>query len=212
MRKQDDEVDMALRWRWRLGEGDATEQLLAAKIVLAAYCGSNIDMVATAGDRVVAVASMNLPDDAESHITDLESICRYLEYAAEVQAWLGVPIAPVARPTDSDLATLNHLIGRIRHPEADGTWDRVEVTLAAPPPFGGGPFAALLHQSIYGDVFGQRRYLGLEAVHLPEARISGFTGTEVPGDRVAIVPAGDTGHVRVIFASPTVAPEPSGQR
>jgi hypothetical protein len=209
LRKRDDTVDITLRWHWRLGEGDAIEQLLAAKIVLAAYRGSNIDMLATAEDRVVAVASMNLPDDVQNHIADLESICHYLEYAAEAQAWLGAPIEPVARPTDGDLATLNQLIGRIRHPEADGTWDRVEVTLSAEPPFGDGAFAALLHQPIYGDLFGRRRYLGLEAVHLPEARISPFTGAEAPGDRVTIIPSGTTREVRVMFVSPTTAPEPS---
>ncbi len=208
MRKRDDTVDMTLRWHWRLGEGDAIEQLLAAQIVLAAYRSSDIDMLATTEDRVVAVASMHLPDDAEHHIADLESICRYLEYAAEAQAWLGTPIQPAARPTDSDLATLNQLIGRIRHPEADGTWDRVEVTLSTPPPFGGGPFAALLRQPIYGDLFGHRQYLGREAVDLPEARIRPFTGSEAPGDRVTIIPAGATNQVRVMFASPTTVPEP----
>jgi hypothetical protein len=113
------------RWRHTLGTGPATEQLLSARVLLSALSGEQIAFQVDNGGQ--AIASMDEHDHDDQDIEALRIHVAFLEYTCELQAWLGVPLFPPARPTDQDAAELGRALGLVRHPQREGTWTRIDV-------------------------------------------------------------------------------------
>lgn len=194
-------------WRWNLGEGTALEQLLAAEVMFAAYRGERVELVTPPDEKVVAAGVIESPAADADELAELENIRHFLAYAAEAEAWLGMPLKPPARPSEDDAKLLSWLVGRIRKPRYTGIFRRVEFTLSRELPSGDGPWAVALTQPYYGELFGQQLYLGAELVALEKGRFEDVTGKEKAGDEVAIVPAEPSGKVNISFHSPVEAPE-----
>jgi hypothetical protein len=203
-----DEVPTESRmdWRWKLGAGTALEQLLAAEVMFAALHGERVELVTPHDGTVVAAGTVDVPQD-EDELAELQNIRRFLTYAAEAEAWLGVPLEPPATPSEEDAKLLGWLIGRIRKPRYTGVLKRVNFTLSGDIPSGDGPWMIALTQPYYGELFGQQLYLGGELIALEKGRFEDVTGKEQAGDEVAIVPAESSGEVQVSFHSPVEAPE-----
>jgi hypothetical protein len=194
-------------WRWRLGEGTGLEQLLAAEVMRAAYRGERVELVTPHDETVVAAGVIDDPQADAEELGELDSICEFLGYVAEIEAWLGVPVQPPAQPSEDDVELVGWLIGRIRKPKYKGTWTRVEFTLSREPPPEDDAWAVALTMPYHGKLFGEWHYLGAELVGLEKGRLEHRTGKEKPGDTVAIVPAGGSGEVEIRFFPPSEAPE-----
>ncbi len=203
-------------WRWTLGDGSALEQLLAAEVMLATYRGDTVTLITPADGKVVAELAMARPDGRDDEFDEIEGIRDFLGYAADVEAWLGVPLYPPARPTEADASILSWLVAQIRTPEREGTLTRLEVVLSRPAADFGQLFQIAVGHPLRASLFGEDRYLGMQQIHVPRARFDGIAGAEQPGDTVAIVPADSEVVVTTRFYSPTVAPErqrtPSSER
>ncbi len=195
---------MRLDWRWRRGEGNALEQLLAARVMLAAHVGSRIELVAPEDGRVVAEMSFGEVEELEEQITEIEQIAQYLGFVSELEAWLGEPLFPPAIPSDKDVEELGLALGQIRNPESAGTWTRIELTMSKPTELE--VFQVALVEPVYTDLFGERRYLGGRLVRIPEARLEPGSEAAREGDLIAIVPAGDDS-LTILLQPPDEAPE-----
>lgn len=194
-------------WRWRLGEGTGLEQLLAAQVMRAAYRGERVELVTPHDEKMVAAGAIDSPSTDPDELAELDNICEFLGYIAEIEAWLGIPLHPPARPSKDDVELVSWLISRIRKPHYKGTWKRVEFTLSREPPADAGPWAVALTMPYRGQLFGDWHYLGAELVGLKEGRLERRTGQEKAGDKVAIVPADSSEEVEIRFFSPADAPE-----
>jgi hypothetical protein len=124
----------------------------------------------------------------------------FLAEVSELEAWLGRPLEPPARPSDDDAEALSAIIPRIRQPEASIEWTHVAMAPGAKAPHGNGPFQFAMLQPLHVRLFGREIYLGMEWVHFPEGRV-------VPaGDGLAIVPVGETGAGTLRLAHPDEVP------
>jgi hypothetical protein len=194
-------------WRWNLGEGTALEQRLAAEVMFAGYGGAPVELVTPHDGKVVMSGALENVDRSESELAELGQIREFLKLAAEAEAWLGSPLYPPARPTEEDARILSELAARIHQTESEGTVKSIEFVLSMPLAEIEEPFQLLLMQNRYGQLFAEERYLGLERVHVPEAKFDkSVTGEEGPGETVLVVPADDQ-TARIFFHSPREAPE-----
>lgn len=198
----DGEIEMG--WRWTPGEGSALEQLLAARLMLAAHRLQPVELFDPGLDRVVVSAVMDELDDQDQRVAEIEKEIAYLGFVAEVEAWIGKPLYPPSVPSDADAKVLGELIGRIRNPTVEGTWKRLELTMTNPPEHK--RFVVAVVRPIYAPLFGQTHYVGGELVAIPEAQLESEHVNASVGDTVAIVPGADDS-VSVIFESPLDAPE-----
>jgi hypothetical protein len=196
--------EIGMGWRWTPGEGSAREQLLAARLMLAAHRQQPVELFDPGLDRVVVSALMDELDDQGQAATEIEGETAYLGFVAEVEAWIGKPLYPSAIPSDADAKVLGELIGRIRNPRVEGTWKRVELTITSPPEHE--RFRVAVVRPIFAPLFGQVHYAGGELVAMPEAKLDPESADAKVGDTVAIVPGADDS-VSVVFESPLDAPE-----
>jgi hypothetical protein len=196
-----------MSWRWRQGEGSALEQLLAAEVMVSAHRGDPIELITPSDGKTVVVATMDLREGLEEDLREIEDVRDFLEYAAEAEAWLGTTLVPPASPSEADAQILSWLVAQIRTPEHEGKLTRVEFVLSRPIADVEEPFQIAALQPLHAELFGKERYLGLQQIHIPEARFEGAEGTEGAGDTVVIVPADAEGRVTVRLYPPTVAPE-----
>lgn len=207
MRTRNGDQEPYMNWRWRQGEGSALEQLLAAEVVLSAHRGDPIELITPADGKAVVVATMNPREGLEDDLREIENDRKFLEYAAEAEAWLGTTLVPPASPSESDAEILSWLVAQIRTPEHKGKLTRVEFVLSRSIADVDEPFQIATVQPLHAELFGEERYLGLQQIHIPEARFDGVKGTEEAGDTVVIVPADAEGQVTVRLYPPTMAPE-----
>jgi hypothetical protein len=206
LRRSGDVRDHKMNFRWRLGEGTALEQLLAAEVMLAAYQGADVKLVTPGDGHVVAVMAMDERVDEEER-SEITSIHEFLSYAAEAEAWLGIALNPPAQPTEVDARVLSWLVSQIRTPRREGTLTRLEFVLARPLAGLEEPFQIMAPRAMRGPLFGQERYLGTEVIHVPRARFDAPTGREQTGDTIAVVPDDGDDTVTIEFRSPTAWPE-----
>jgi len=207
LRGDEEARERQMEWRWKLGEGNALEQLLAAEVMLAAHQGQLVRLITPADGKVVAELALDRPDDHEEEVREIESIRDFLDYAAEAEAWLGTPLVPPANPTESDARVLSWLVAQIRTREREGSLTRLEFSLAQPLADVEQPFQIAATQPFRAPLFGEERYLGMQMIQVPRARFDGITGNEQAGDTVAIVPADAEVIVTTRFFAPTDAPE-----
>jgi hypothetical protein len=201
------EKEPHMEWRWRGGDGNALEQLLAAEVMLAAHKGDAVELVTPADGKVVAVGTLDAYHGLEEVMEEAENVRDFLSYAAEAQAWLGVPLVPPAKPSESDAEVLSWLVAQIRTPEHTGTLSRLEFVLSRSIADMEEPFQLAALQELYAELFGKECYLGVQQIHVAEARFDGVKGTEQAGDTVTVVPADPLAKITVRLYSPTEAPE-----
>jgi len=205
--KPDGGMQSRMDWRWSLGEGTALEQRLAAEVMFAGYLGGSVELVTPHDGKVVVSGALAGVDRSERELGELEQIREFLKLAADAEAWLGSSLYPPARPTDEDARVLSELAARIHRPASEGTVESVKFTLSRPLAGIEQPFQLALMHNLYGPLFGETRYLGLERIHLPKARFDeSVTGEEQPGETVLVVPAEDE-KAEIFLYSPREAPE-----
>lgn len=200
MRGPKENIEARLDWRFTRGEGSGLEQLLGARLMLAALGGDLVEVVQPSDGHVLISGTLDAPDDAAAWRAELETRVKFLHYVAELEAWLGNPLAPPAQPSATDAGVLSTVIPLIRAPQAPITWQRVEIAPGARRPDDHGPFQFALLQPLHTELFGQQIYLGMELLHLPKARIDG------DGDDLAIVPDGEVGEGTSRLHRPDEAP------
>jgi hypothetical protein len=198
------EGKIAMSWRWQRGEGNALEQLLAAQLLLSAHQGEPVEIYDPGFDRVVVSSVIDEPDGLAARIEELGQMVAYLGFVNEVEAWVGAPLYPPASPTDEDAKVLAELIGRVRNPKVEGTWDRLELTMANRPEHE--VFVLALVRPIYAPLFGETRYVGGELLAVPEARLDPNSADAKVGETIAVIP-GEDDSVSVVFERPADAPE-----
>ena len=174
-------------WRFTRGEGSAREQLLACRIMRAALEREPIHLLRPEGGDPLATAVIAPPDDVADWQAELESLESFLGYVAEVEAWLGRELFPPARPTQDDVDAIAAIVQMTRKPEAEITWRRIEMAPGAVTPDDEEPRAITALQPLHAVLFGEKHYVGMEMIYLPEARF------EQAGDRVAVIPIADSG-------------------
>jgi hypothetical protein len=163
-----------LGWRHNLGVGTATEQYLSAKLLLAALEGEEVVIQIGGDEGEVGRASLALDDESSDQegIADLRTHVSFLEYACEVQAWLGVPLFPPARPSKEDIEELGRALGMIRQPQAMGTWTDIQLTTATDyPAADAGEAEVVIFQPAWAKFFGVEQYIGMEALHFDSVTI-----------------------------------------
>ena len=192
-------------WRWNRGQGNALEQLLAAEVMLAAH-KDPVELVSPVDGTVMARGTTDPREGSNDELGALENARSFLEYAVQAEGWLGVPLTPPVRPSENDAQILAWLVAQIRRPEREGSLKRLQFVLSRAVEDIEAPFQALLLQPLSAELFGDDRYLGLQQIHVPEARFDGVNGTEQPGDTVAIVPVDPEAKVAIRLYSPIVAP------
>jgi hypothetical protein len=198
------EGKIAMSWRWAPGEGTALEQLLAAQLLLAAHRGEPVEVYDPAFGRVVISSLIDGPSDRNARISELEAEIAYLEYVVETEVWIGAPLRPPASPGEADAKVLSELIGRIRNPKVEGTWDRIELTMTNRPDLDA--FVLAVVRPIYAPLFGETHYAGGELVAIPRAKLAPESAGANVGETIAVVPAGDD-TVTITLSSPADAPE-----
>jgi hypothetical protein len=203
----EEDRERKMDWRWKLGEGTALEQLLAAEVMLAAYNGAVVKLITPGDSKVVAELKMDRREEGAEELPEIGGIRDFLAYAAEAEAWLGVSLSPPAQPTDVDARILSWLVSQIRTPKRDGTFTRLEFVLSRPIAGLEEPFQIAATRALRGPLFGEERYLGTELIHVPNARFDRAMSDEQPGDTVAIVPVDGEDKITIHFYSPTEVPE-----
>jgi hypothetical protein len=149
LRGSAEEIESRLDWRYTRGEGSALEQLLGARLMLAALRGELVELVQPKDDHVLMSGIVDAPDDAAEWREELETREAFLSYVAELEAWLGTHLHPPAQPTSSDAGVLSSIIPLIRRPEAPITWQRVELAPGASRPSDDGPLQFALLQPLH---------------------------------------------------------------
>lgn len=206
-RPGDGQIEM--NWRWTAGEGSAIEQLLAAQVLLAGHRGEPVEIFDPTLDRVVVSTTPDTIEERAERIAEIESVIDYLEIVSEVETWIGEPLPAPAVPAESDVRTLGELLGRIRNPNVEGTWERIEMVLTAETDLD--VFQVAVISPVDATLFGRSYYVGGELVRIPKARFAEFAGEPQIGDSVAIVPADDN-TISVLFQPPAQAPEEAVRR
>jgi len=172
-RLSDDGIEaVQTRWRHTLGVGTATEQLLGARVLLSALEGQEIVLQVPGQDGQAGQATLTLEEhdfDADA-VEQLRTHATFLEYTCEVQAWLGTPLFPPARPTTRDVSELGRALGLIREPVHTGTWTAIEIVEheGADPPQDAD--VAIL-QPVHVELFGTEHYLGMQLLQVQQAVI-----------------------------------------
>jgi hypothetical protein len=190
-------METRLDWRHTLGLGPALEQLLSCRLLLAVMQGDPLVLASTQQPdaEMVGVA----PDQFnEQEIAGLGRHEQFLRLVCELQAWLGRPLEPPARPTPEDAAELGRALGLIRQPERRGTWREIRITLGQQPP---DTFEVAVLEAVYVSLFGNRVYLGTDQMVLSAARVG-----ERHGDDVRVVPVGNDGELVATLLHPDDAP------
>lgn len=198
--KPDGSLDLRLDWRHTRGEGTGLEQLLATRILLAGFRGVPIEVRTPAGDVMVR-ARVDLPDTVDDEIARLSAVERFLELVAEVEAWLGAPLRPPARPTEVQLSTLGRVLGMIRRPDREGHDFRAEFTPTATVP--DHAVAVVIVQPVHARLFGEEVLLGTELITVPEARAE-----LSDGGTWTLVQVEESDSPRVVLYRPDESPPP----
>jgi hypothetical protein len=146
-----------------------------------------------------AIGDIGDPESLEEHI-------QFLEFVAEVEAWLGAPLDPPARPSEGDVGELGRLLGLIRQPQHHGTWDQVRVTTHPGIQVPEGIVEAAVLRPTYAQLFGQKIYAGIEIILLHRARAERQPGTEV-----LLLPADPERAVTTTLQHPSLAPAEAAQ-
>lgn len=202
-----DAIESRLDWRYTRGEGTGLEQLLGARLMLAAVDGALVEIVQPHDGHLLISGTLDAVDDIAEWRAELADRERFLGYVAELEAWLGAPLHPPADPSSDDAEVLSVAIPLIRQPESPITWKRVELAGDAARPDASGPFQCVLLQALHADLFGERVYLGIEMLHLPEAQM------EVDAEgAAAIVPLGESGEGTSRLHHPDEAPPEAAAR
>ena len=197
-------------WRHTLGVGTATEQYLGAQLMLSALDGHEIVM--QLGDHSTGIGrgilSLQDHDFDEEAIADLRTHVSFLAYVCEVQAWLGRPLFPPARPTPDDVAELSRALGFIRQPHATGTWTEITLATGTGPGTGTGTGTGdpesvrgeiAIRQPVRVRFFGGEHYLGMEVLQIQSAVV------DRGGDKIVLRP-GDSDTLTTELVHPEEAP------
>ncbi|MFA4927655.1 MAG: hypothetical protein WC558_04010 [Patulibacter sp.] len=190
-------------FRHNLGDGTATEQLLAARIVLAGLLGQPIELRGLnddGSDRPLATLQ-GVTGDTDN-LEHLQSWIGYLELVAELERWLGEPLSPSSPATEEDRSAVARALGLIRNTDVVGTWSSFTLQMREPPPseIEDGPQTLVSLTPRYDTLFGERHYLGLQMDAFHQANIT-IDGLEIHG-----APANGDETVHVTFTSPAEAP------
>jgi len=174
LRFSDQKIEaMNARWRHTLGGGTAIEQLLSARLILAALQGSEIvfEIPSLEGPPGLATAVMDDHDLSADEIEQLSIRCTFLEYTCEVQGWLGVPLFPPVRLQPDDATELERALAVIRQPSRTGTWTALEIVDGDEDADVPAKVDAAILQPLYVRLFGQEHYLGMDLVQVHGAKI-----------------------------------------
>ena len=180
-----------LGWRHNLGVGTATEQHLSAKLLLAALEGDEVVIEIGGDEGEVGRAWLALNDHSsdEEDIANLRTHVSFLEYACEVQAWLGVPLFPPARVSKEDTTELGRALGMIRQPQATGTWTDIQLSTDTNHPVADeGEVEVVIFQPVLAKFFGVEQYIGMEALHFDSVTVhrDGHSTVLRPGNNNAV--------------------------
>ncbi len=197
-------MDTRLDWRHTLGLGPALDQLLSCRLLLAVMDGDSL--VLSSAEQPEAEMVGVAPDHfSEQEIAGLRRHEQFLRLVCELQAWLGRPLEPPARPTPEDAAELGRALSLIREPERRGTWREIRITLGQQPP---DTFDVAVLEAVYVSLFGHRIYLGVDQIVLSAARVG-----ERDGDDAQLVPVGEDGElVARLFHPDDASPEAARPR
>jgi len=192
-------AESRLDWRHTLGHGTALEQLLAARITRAALRGGTVQLLDPHDRRALASGQGAVGDTGDPD--SLDQSIRFLELVAEAEAWLGAPLDPPARPSERDASELGRLIGLIRQPERQGTWERMVVTTADPDrDIEAEPVQVAVLQPIHAELFGQQIYAGIDLIALHSAVV------ERREQEAIMRPADKTAALTATLQHPSLAP------
>lgn len=191
-------METRLDWRHTLGLGPALDQLLSCQLLLAVMHGDPL-VLAHARKRDSEMVAVAPAQFEEAEIADLARHEQFLMLVCELQAWLGRPLEPRARPTPEDAAELGRALGLVRQPQRRGFWREIHITLGAQPPE---TFEVAILEPVYVSLFGSRLYLGTDHIALSAARV-----TELDRDDARLVPAGnEDGKLLATLVHPDLAP------
>jgi hypothetical protein len=204
VRKTPERLESRLDWRYTRGIGSALEQLIACEAILSALHGAKVELRTLDGHSPVE-ASMDPPSDSAEWQAELTAVQEFLEYVAELEAWVGERLEPPSSPSRDDLAALSEAIGRIREPEAPLTWRRVELDPGASDSPIDGPLQFAFTQPLWVPIFGREIYLGGELLRFPEGRLVR------EGETLVVLPNGPEGTGTANLLHPDEAPPESMQ-
>lgn len=188
---------MKLDWAHTLGVGPALDQLMSCRLLSTVLAHKILEISPADQRSAVSTATANHNYSTED-VGQLASHEEFLLLVCELQGWLGRPLEPAARPSESDVTELARSLDLIRQPQRRGTWGEVSFTVSGQPP--AGVFEVVLLEPVYATLFGSRVYLGIDLIALSPARVA-----EHQGDSVRIVPADDA-TVLVTLQHPDDAP------
>jgi hypothetical protein len=191
-------MEHKLDWRHTLGIGPALDQLLSCRLMLAVLKGAPLHLSPPEDREALMISSAAEHDFSDDDIADLKVHESFLALVCELQAWLGRPLEPPARPDEDDAAELGRALALIRQPQRGGSWSEVNVVIAQDPPMDAFQVAVL--EPVYATLFRSRIYLGIDLISLRAARIA-----ERDGQSARLVPAGND-DVLVTLQHPDAAP------
>jgi hypothetical protein len=159
-------LEHKLDWRHTFGEGSAIEQLLACRVLRSALEGESVRLLSP-HDREQIWLLSPLEGDFEGDIKDLESREQLLEVATELELWTGNPVEVPARASDEEIRELFEVVGRIRSPEVDGEWEKVDLVPESDLP--DEPFQVRVLEAREATIFAANLFIGVEVIDLPLA-------------------------------------------
>lgn len=192
------ELEHHLDWRHTLGVGPALEQLLSCRITLAVLDGASLVLSPPSQRDATFVAAAAEHNFSDQDIDRLRIQEQFLRLVCELQAWIGRPLEPLARPTNEDAAELGRALGLIRKPQRKGYWSELKAVMTREPP--SEVFQLVVLERVYATLFGVRIYLGMDLIALGAARIAHRDGQDV-----RLEPA-DDGKVIITLQHPDLAP------
>ncbi len=186
-----------LDWRHTFGEGSAIEQLLACRILRAALEGKPVRLLSPRHrDQIWLLAP--LEGDFADDIEDLESREQLLEAASELELWTGDPLEVPPRPSDEEIRELFEVVGRIRSPEIDGKWEKVDLVAENDLP--DKPFEVRVLEAREATIFAVDLFVGIEVIDLPLAEAT------PKGDEVRLRPIQGHEEMTAVLYPPSVYP------
>ena len=188
----------------RSGVGPALDQLLSVRMLSTVLRGTPLE-VRLPGETDPVVTGIAEHEYGEEDIAELDTHERFLKLVCELQAWLGRPLEPPARPTEEDAAELGRALALIRQPQRRGTWSEVMVTLADKPP-PAEAFQVAILEPVYATLFGSRVYLGIDLISLQAAYVASADANDV-----RLLPADEEASVVVTLQHPDLAPSDAAQ-
>lgn len=192
-----DALEHKLDWRHTFGEGTAVEQLLACRILQSALEGEPVRLLSS-HDREQIWLLAPLEGDFADDIGDLESREQLLEAATELELWTGNPLEVPARASDEEIRQLFEVVSRIRSPEIDGKWEKVDLVAESDLP--DEPFQVRVLEAREATIFAVNLFIGIEVIDLPLAE-----GTP-KGDEVRLRPVRGHEKMSALLYPPSVYP------